>query len=198
MSLLNVTLRKNKLTPPPSALPSSFRDPDGHVFLRDDILYRQINHCHRVHYDHLMTSGLYEALTERGWLIPHTEVSLPRHGLVEAYRILKPERVPYISYAYEWCFSQLKQAALTVLAIQRLALAYDMTLKDACTTNVQFAQPVAALLSARHPVKPCLQPFADAHEAELVLAAALAFACTDAEPILGSSSVGRRSVASNE
>ena len=34
-------------------------------------------------------------------------------------KIIQPERVPFISYPYEWSFGQLKDAALATLSIQR-------------------------------------------------------------------------------
>ena len=35
----------------------SFRDPSGFLFARDGVLYRQVNHVYREHYDRLMTAG---------------------------------------------------------------------------------------------------------------------------------------------
>lgn len=49
----------------------------------------------------------------------------------EAYAVIRPELVPFISYPYEWCFSQLKEAALLTLEIQRRALARGFALRDA-------------------------------------------------------------------
>jgi hypothetical protein len=46
--------------------------------------------------------------------------------------------VDFISYPYEWCFSQLKDAALTTLRVQKVAMNYGMTLKDASAYNIQF------------------------------------------------------------
>ena len=54
------------------------------------------------------------------------------------YRVLKPVEIAYISYPYEWSFSQLKDAALLTLRVQELALEFDLTLKDASAFNVQF------------------------------------------------------------
>ena len=42
--------------------PSSFRDPSGFVFYREGRLYRQINASYQSQYEHLVQSGLYEAL----------------------------------------------------------------------------------------------------------------------------------------
>lgn len=126
-----------------SAVGGSFRDPSGHVFRRDGRLFRQVNLRYAPDYDRLIDSGLYRTLTERGLLVCHDEVQDPpdREG---SYRILAPQPIPFISYPFEWAFSQLKRAALTTLAIQRLAVEHGMVLKDASAYNLQFvgAAPV--------------------------------------------------------
>ncbi len=119
-------------------LPSSFRDPSGFLFTREGILYRQVNRSYGAFYDHLMQSGLYRELTESSWLVPHAEVDAPPLRADCAYRVIRPERIPFISHPYEWCFSQLKEAALLTLKIQRRALEAGMSLKDASASNVQF------------------------------------------------------------
>jgi len=113
-----------------SKLPSSFRDPDGFLFSHKGEIYRQVNNSYKKHYDELMESGLYDSLLEKSWLVPHKEVSHPGHqkGNEHCYKILYPEQIPYISYPYEWCFSQLKDAAILTLSIQQEALRYGMTL----------------------------------------------------------------------
>jgi ribosomal protein L11 methylase PrmA len=120
-------------------LGSSFRDPSGFVFVTDGTLFRQVNQPYRDHYDRLMSSGLYKALVGKKWLVAHEEVD--SHTSADAYRILRPQPVPYISYPYEWCFSQLKDAALLTLDIQLLSLSFGMVLKDASAYNVQFIGP---------------------------------------------------------
>jgi len=52
--------------------------------------------------------------------------------------IITPERIPFISYPYEWSFDGYRDAVLTVLQIQEIALNYGMTLKDASAYNIQF------------------------------------------------------------
>ena len=118
----------------------SFRDPSGFLFRRDGILYRQVNRSYREHYDHLLASGLYATLEKRNQLIAHTEVGLELARSDEAYKIIKPHQIDFISYPYEWSFSQLKDAALATLEIQKAAMAADMTLKDATAFNIQFWQ----------------------------------------------------------
>jgi len=121
-----------------SAHPGSFRDPSGFLFFREGLLYRQINHEYSETYEHLIESGLYDKLVERHLLIPHEETSVQPATPETAYKIIVPEQVPYISYGYEWCFSQLKDAALATLTIQKLAMSHGMSLKDASVYNIQF------------------------------------------------------------
>ncbi len=85
-----------------------------------------------------MRSGLYDALTQEGLLIPHVELGPQESAAPDAYQVLAPERIGLISYPYEWCFGQLQQAALTTLRIQKIAFEHGMTLKDASAYNIQF------------------------------------------------------------
>jgi len=120
-------------------LPSSFRDPAGFLFRADGVLLRQVNAVYQPDFDQLMASGLYAALVDDGLLIPHQEVAVDRAlNADEAYKVLQPESVQYISYPYEWCFSQLRDAALHTLKIQQMALDKGMSLKDASAYNIQF------------------------------------------------------------
>ena len=119
-------------------LGSSFRDPSGVIFSHEGTIYRQVNSCYQEDYDLLKNSGLYDELVESGALIAHEEVDLDFRLSDVAYRILKPRYIPFISYPYEWCFSQLKDAALLTLSIERRALERGMTLKDCSAYNVQF------------------------------------------------------------
>ena len=118
--------------------PASFRDPSGFLFQQEGVIYRQVNLAYKDDYDHLMGSGLYQSLVDDSLLIPHQEVSVESPAPELAYRIIKPEPVPFISYPYEWCFSQLKDAALTTLKIQKTALDFGMSLKDCSAYNIQF------------------------------------------------------------
>jgi ribosomal protein L11 methylase PrmA len=117
---------------------ASFRDPCGFVFHREGRMYRQVNRSYADHYDRLIASGLYDELAGLGLLVPHSEVDLELAADENAYRVVAPERIPFVSYPAEWCFSQLKSAALLTLRVQRNALAKGMILKDASAFNVQF------------------------------------------------------------
>ncbi len=127
-------------------LPASFRDPSGFLFSRGGVLYRQVNRAYEGDYTRLMESGLYERLVKAGFLIPHVEASQVAPANDAAFKIIQPERVPFISYPYEWSFGQLKSAALATLTIQKRALKVDMSLKDASAYNMQFVRGKAMLI----------------------------------------------------
>jgi len=119
-------------------LPASFRDPSGFLFRHQGRLLRQVNARYADDLALLHESGLYEALLSKELLIPHAEAALDLAPQPGAIKVLAPELVPFISYPYEWSFSQLKDAALATLRIQRLALEHGLSLKDASAYNIQF------------------------------------------------------------
>lgn len=119
-------------------LTASFRDPSGFIFRHNGALYRQINTTYRENYQTLMKSGLYDDLTRAQLLIPHEEVAVEPAEPSIAYKVIRPEPLQFISYPYERCFSQLKDTALTTLAIQKRALKHGMSLKDCSAYNIQF------------------------------------------------------------
>ena len=127
-------------------LSASFRDPSGFLFTDNGILYRQINRAYSKDYARLMDSGLYDKLVKASLLIPHLEVEQAPVESDAAFKVIKPERLPFISYPYEWSFSQLKDAALATLSIQKRALKLDMSLKDASAYNIQFVRGRAMLI----------------------------------------------------
>ena len=121
----------------PERLPGSFRDPAGHLFVAEGVLYRRIEPAGAEAYRTFMQSGLYDALVAEGDLLPHDEMTPD---------VIRPERIPMISYPYEWCFSQLRDAALLTLRVQRRAMTFGMSLKDASAYNVQFRRGSPVLI----------------------------------------------------
>lgn len=118
--------------------PSSYRDPSGFVFQVDGKIYRQVNNIYWEHYEHLMRSGLYHELTAKQYLLPHTEVCENFLADKEWRLTLLPHQLSFTSYPYEWCFEQLKDAALLTLKIVKIAVEKGMILKDATPFNIQF------------------------------------------------------------
>ena len=123
----------------------SFRDPSGFVFREEDgDLYRQVNRVYEPDYARLHASGLYEELTGERLLVRHDDVGLDKKRTADALAVIRPEPLPFVTYPYEWCFGQLKDAALLTLDVQTRALDHGMSLKDASAYNVMFrgVQPI--------------------------------------------------------
>lgn len=133
-------MRTNKV------LSSSFRDPSGFLYEKKGTLYRQVNKVYKDDYDLLMDSGLYCKLLADGLIVQHSEKDLSLAVTEEAYKVIEPQKLLCISYPYEWCFAQLKAAALLTLKVQKIALDHGMSLKDASAYNVQFSGSQAVLI----------------------------------------------------
>lgn len=112
---------------------SSFRDPAGYIYYENNNVYRKINECYFKEYNHFVKSNLCSELIELGYLIPHKEIKNTNKEI-----ILEVEKIPFISYPYEWCFLELKDAALLTLNVCKKALEHGMILKDASSYNIQF------------------------------------------------------------
>jgi hypothetical protein len=118
--------------------PASFRDPDGFIFSSNGRVYRRINESYRENYECLMNSGLYGALVKRGDMVSHEEIRMETGLGQGGFKVIAPQQIPFVSFPYEWCFSQLKDAALLTLELQAKAMEHGMTLKDASGYNIQF------------------------------------------------------------
>ena len=124
--------------------PGSFRDPESRVFYAGDEVYRALSADGLSDFEALRESGLLEdERIVRSELAPDTAAL--RDLLVhEPAGVLRHERIPFVSYPYEWTFSMLKDAALVQLDLLLAALEKDLVLKDSTPYNVQFrgATPV--------------------------------------------------------
>lgn len=116
-----------------SRLNSSFRDPSGFVFSKNGEIFRQIQPVYWETYRLIQKKRLFEILWEEQLLVPHREVEKDASKIV-----IQPERIPFISYPYEWSFGQLQDAALCTLQVQKRLLEKGFSLKDASAYNVQF------------------------------------------------------------
>lgn len=112
---------------------SSFRDPSGYVFIEGNKIKRVINPIYFEQYNQLTSSGFYQELFDKKYLISHQEISSTDSEIV-----IEAKKIPFINYPYEWSFLQYKHAALLTLKIQKLSLEHNFTLKDASAFNITF------------------------------------------------------------
>lgn len=120
--------------------PGSFRDPSGRVFIKDSRVLRAIYDGGRDNFAAAERAGVIAEMVNRGWLLearPVDEALLAQFDPVPD-RLIEHPRIPFISYPYEWTFSQLKAAALLHLSMHLALLDDGFTLSDATAYNVQF------------------------------------------------------------
>lgn len=122
---------------------SSFRDTDARIVIYNGKILRIVYNSYKEHYQKLEDSGLLNELHKEKLLINHSEFNASE--LLEEdfdkksiFKIIQPENIPFISYPFEWSFTQLKAAALLTLEIQLKSLKKGLSLKDATAYNVQL------------------------------------------------------------
>ena len=125
----------------------SFRDPAGRVFYHLDKIYRLIDDSGKERVKFLEQNDLITKSKEKNFLINSkilNDKDLKNLGFDKNYLVIEHEKIPYISYPYEWSFSQLKSAALLHLDFHLFLLNNDATLIDASAYNIQFigAKPI--------------------------------------------------------
>lgn len=138
-----------------AAEPGSFRDRDSRVVVTGDAIYRALSPEGAEDWDALAATPLLETLVSRGDLVATDEVDADRLEAAGSAtgtdllptgvdRVLEHERIPFVSYPYEWTFSMLQDAALLQLDLGIATIENGLNLKDATPYNVQFrgAKPV--------------------------------------------------------
>ena len=121
--------------------PGSFRDPDTRVFHHDGAVFRALTERAAADWRRLADTRFYERMSGQGRLVGTREVTgredLPALDPGWA-AVLEHDRIPVVSYPYEWSFGMLRDAALLQLDLTLAALDEEMTLKDATPFNVQW------------------------------------------------------------
>ena len=119
---------------------ASFRDAAGQVFDRGGTLLRRISPAFAPTFRSFERSGLLEALQRDDLLIAHHELTASTAGEI----VLQPERIPFITYPYEWTPCQLRDAALLTLDLADRGLHRGFILRDASAYNIQlrYGRPI--------------------------------------------------------
>lgn len=121
----------------------SYRDRQGHVFTSGRRILRSVRGAAIDVQREFMTSKVFDQLTSSGRLIG-TDIARDDPaslGLTGPTLLLEHERVPFVSYPYEWPFAALQAAALLHLDVHLELLDHGYTLSDASAYNVQFRGP---------------------------------------------------------
>jgi hypothetical protein len=148
----------------PARDPGSFRDPDSTVVHAGGQVLRGLRGSSADAWKLLAASDFFTKLTGEGRICatealeegavaalgPEAAALLGRWPVV-----LRHERIPLVSYPYEWSFSMLRDAARSHLEILEAALAEDLTLKDGSAYNLQWqgAHPVFIDVGSFEPLR---------------------------------------------
>ena len=120
----------------------SFRDPDSRVYVEDGTVFRALSARGLTDYEAFAASKLHAKTQEDGSVVRTARAdtdgpAILSHGDATA-AVLVHERIPFVTYPYEWCFGMLKDAAALQLDLLDRALTEGLSLKDATPYNVQW------------------------------------------------------------
>jgi hypothetical protein len=136
----------------------SFRDPSGQVFTNDDRVIRALDGNGLEAWKALRSTNFFDQLSSDRRLVPTRQISMDEAGLPGSgwAGALLHERIPFVSYPYEWSFTMLKDAASLTLEILAAALDEDMVMKDATPFNIQWegARPTFIDIGSLEPLEP--------------------------------------------
>lgn len=129
----------------PTFASGSFRDPRARVLIGENRVFRVLTENADRDFRQVRETGLLDDLVAEGSLVSFKDAQasediLPA-GARDASALLEHEKLPYITYPYEWSFSGLKAAAIFHLDLQIRALERGVKLNDASAYNVQFIGP---------------------------------------------------------
>jgi SAM-dependent methyltransferase len=122
--------------------PGSFRDPDSRIFYADGRVLRFLTERGLEDWQQLSSSPLFAELVAEGKLVG-TRVAEDVHAPADdaagpPAAVLEHDRIPVVSYPYEWSFGMLRRAALLQLELVRRAVGVGLMLKDSSPYNVQW------------------------------------------------------------
>jgi hypothetical protein len=122
-----------------TAEPASFRDPSASVFYADGRVLRGLDAQAAGDWSAFAESTTFSTFSANGGLVGTRvagvdDLVLPREYAV----VLEHDRIPFVSYPYEWTFAMLRDAAVLHLDLLASALDEGLTMKDGYSFNVQW------------------------------------------------------------
>lgn len=126
----------------PQAEPSSFRDPANAVFYADGRVLRGLDSKASADWEAVNATKFFPKLLADGRVVGTRQAD---DALIASLgpdthwtTVLEHDRIPFVSYPYEWSFSMLRDAAILHLELLSEALEEDVTMKDGYAYNVQW------------------------------------------------------------
>jgi hypothetical protein len=119
--------------------PASFRDPSTRVFYLGDRVFRGLDERAAADWAALTATRFFPEQLSRGGVVQTVALDTPLPDLADGFAlVLEHERIPFISYPYEWSFDMLRDAAALHLELLLAALEEGLTMKDGYSFNVQW------------------------------------------------------------
>jgi len=122
------------------AEPASFRDASSRVFYDDGVILRGLDEHAAAEFEALSITRFFHRLVAEAKVVATERV--PASAVPADARqwelVLRHERIPFVSYPYEWSFTMLRDAAELHLEILLDALTEGMTMKDGSAFNMQW------------------------------------------------------------
>ncbi len=120
----------------------SFRDRSSRVFLRSGEVYRALMPVAQADWLRVSQQPFFQQLLSDCSVIRTRELSADEAARFDLSpsiaAVLHHDRIPFVTYPYEWSFSMLRTAALLHLEILTKAIEAGSILKDSSPYNVQF------------------------------------------------------------
>lgn len=116
----------------------SFRDPHSRVWRDGNRVLRGLNEAAAADFVALSATKFFRGACKAGDLVSSEPVEAVAPDGSDWALVLEHSAIDVISYAHEWSFSMLQDAASLTLKLVRAAIDEDMTSKDATPYNIQF------------------------------------------------------------
>ncbi|MCB0344978.1 MAG: hypothetical protein KDD66_07665 [Bdellovibrionales bacterium] len=118
----------------------SFRDRSNRVVYHNGEVYRMLDSDALASWRDISATEFFERALKRGDIVATAETDqLAAESSARKWAgALKHERIPFVSYPYEWCFGMLKDAALLHLDLLLEALEEGLMIKDSSAYNIQW------------------------------------------------------------
>ncbi len=132
--------------------PISFRDPDGSLFLQEDIALRQVYPRGQAHLQSFLASNVAKAFLHEKRIVSTRVLDSSQaesawqnlqssKSLTEGSILLAHERISFQSFPYEWPAEMLWAAGMLTLDLAEGLSEEGLALKDATPYNVLFRGP---------------------------------------------------------
>jgi hypothetical protein len=128
--------------------PGSFRDRSSRVYEAGGEILRALSPSAREEWMAVSAAAFFQRALAEGRVVATepSNAALPQVDGERWVAALRHERVPFVSYPYEWTFGMLKDAALLQLDLLDAALSDGFILKDASAYNVQWRGAVPVFI----------------------------------------------------